>query len=266
MPVCFEEPPRRRVSVADATLHGMTELAYMVREDWAQHGTAMKSSSARIREWLGREPDVFAVTDVNKFNERGRDADLEFARYLSPGVDIPRACNLAELRDLRRDCQAGRLAVVAIHPYGQRDCDALRDVVESGALDRVVVMIWSPRDVVRAWLDGMGALDLHAGAARPACDPLLVRAAAMMVNEEYNGLSSGLGKASVVNLLRAFTRAGYPLDENLWLRAYFAAGGSFRHAESISKFVREMRSGVKHRTQERYRDDIVAILRKDLTV
>ncbi len=190
------------------------------------------------------------VTDVNKFNERGRDADLEFARYLSPGVDIPRACNLAELRDLRRDCQAGRLAVVAIHPYGQRDCDALRDVVESGALDRVFVMrrgggggpgarghgsgrhaTWSgsmahhgrggggpegggPGGAGGGGGGGAGggggrgggregdtgglpALDLHAAAGAvgvPACAQRAVRcsseAAAMMVNEEYNGLSS----------------------------------------------------------------------------
>lgn len=245
----------------------MTELGYMVREDWAQRGTAMKSNSVRIREWLGREPDVFAVTEVNKFNERDRNADLGFARYLSPKVDTSRACNLAGLSALGRDGHAARLAVVvAVHPYGQRDCDALRHVVESGSLDRLFVMIWSPRDVVRAWLDASGAINLQVGTAGPACDPLLIRAATMMVDEEYNGLSSGRGKDAVVNLLRALAEAGYPLDETLWLRAYFAAGGAFRHAESISKFVREMKSGVRHRTQERYRGDIVGMLRDEVTI
>jgi hypothetical protein len=244
----------------------MTELGYMVREDWAQQGTAMRSSSNRILEWLGREPDVFAVTDVSKLNERDRNADLEVARYLSPSVNSSRARNFRELRGLGRDGHAAHLGVVAaIHPYGERDCEALRHVVGADSLDRLFVMIWSPRDVVRAWLDGVGAVDLHVGATGPACDPLLVHAAAMMVNEEYNGLSSGRGKDSVVSLLRAFAKAGYPLDETLWLRAYFAAGGSFRQAGSISKFVREMKSGVKHRTRSIYRDDIVSILRKDVT-
>ena len=35
----------------------MTEIAYMVREDWAQRGTAMQQSSAIIRSWLNGDPD-----------------------------------------------------------------------------------------------------------------------------------------------------------------------------------------------------------------
>jgi hypothetical protein len=59
----------------------MTDLAYMVREDWAQQGTAMVSGSARIREWLGDGPIVFAVTDKRKFNGV-HSADLEAAEYI----------------------------------------------------------------------------------------------------------------------------------------------------------------------------------------
>jgi len=55
----------------------MTDLAYMVREDWAQQGTAMATSSARIRDWLGDGPYLFAVTDVRKFNRIDHSADLE---------------------------------------------------------------------------------------------------------------------------------------------------------------------------------------------
>jgi hypothetical protein len=52
-----------------------------------------------------------------------------------------------------------------------------------------------------------------------------------MINEQYNGLSSGRGKDVVVQLLRAFSNSGYPLDEGAWLRAFFAAGGTFPHAD-----------------------------------
>ena len=82
------------------------------------------------------------------------------------------------------------------------------------------------------------------------------------MNLEYNGLSSGRGKDSVICLLRAFTNSGYPLDETDWMRAYFAAGGNFRHCETVVKFVREMKNGVRHRVQSRYRGDIVDFLRE----
>ena len=44
-----------------------------------------------------------------------------------------------------------------------------------------------------------------------------LEAARCWVNGQYNGLSSGNGKAAVVQLLRAFTSAGYPLDADTWL-------------------------------------------------
>ena len=82
-----------------------------------------------------------------------------------------------------------------------------------------------------------------------------------MVNEEYNGLSSGHGKDAVVQLVRAFTAAGYPLDVDSWLRAYFAAGGTFRHGESVAKLLTEMKKGVQHRVKPRYVSEIVEVLR-----
>jgi hypothetical protein len=39
----------------------MTELGYMVREDWAQHGTTMIPQSAVIRDWLGDPPYIFGA-------------------------------------------------------------------------------------------------------------------------------------------------------------------------------------------------------------
>ncbi|KQZ84128.1 hypothetical protein ASD56_08935 [Microbacterium sp. Root166] len=88
----------------------------------------------------------------------------------------------------------------------------------------------------------------------------MVEAASMMVDEQYNGLSSGYGKDAVVQLVRAFASEGLPVDPESWLRAYFVAGGDFRHADSINKLVTEMRSGVKHRVQSRYVDNIFQLI------
>lgn len=86
-----------------------------------------------------------------------------------------------------------------------------------------------------------------------------------MVNEQYNGVSSGHGKDAVVQLLRAFTSSGYPLDAGASLRAFFAAGGTFRHAGSVAKFVKEMKAGTKHRVAPRFREEILDNLREGIT-
>jgi hypothetical protein len=104
-------------------------------------------------------------------------------------------------------------------------------------------------------------VNLHTGAALAAPDPLLIAAAEAMIDEEYNGLSSGRGKDAVVQLVRAFGLEGFPVDVDTWLRAYFAAGGNFRHADEIAKLIGEMKNGTKHRVQPRYGDNIVEVLR-----
>lgn len=83
-----------------------------------------------------------------------------------------------------------------------------------------------------------------------------------MVNEEYNGLSTGNGKATVVQLLRSFESEGFAPDAETWLRAYFAAGGSFRNAETVKKLVGEVQNGTRHRVPQRFRTEIVSILRE----
>ncbi|MEU4244219.1 hypothetical protein [Actinoplanes sp. NPDC026619] len=239
----------------------MTDLAYMVREDWAQHGTAMVSSSARIRDWLGDEPVVFAVTDKRKFNG-AHSADLEAAEYIVEGRARHDVVDIAALTRLADDDRMVKIAVVVLHPFDQQDCEALSEMIGSQAAGRVFVLIWSPRDIIRAWLDGHGAVDLHTGVPLPAPDPLQVAAGKLMVDEQYNGLSSGRGKDAVVQLLRAFTGSGYPLDGDAWLRAFFAAGGAFRHADSVVRFVKEMKAGTKHRVTPRFRVDILDVLRE----
>jgi hypothetical protein len=91
-----------------------------------------------------------------------------------------------------------------------------------------------------------------------------VKAATSWVAREYNGLSSGRGKDAVVQILKAFQADGYSLHESTWLSAFFAAGGSFSHAESVAKLLREIQKGTKHRVSPAFRPDIVSVLRVQL--
>jgi hypothetical protein len=238
----------------------MTELAYMVREDWAQHGTMMVAQSALIREWLGEAPYLFAVADAKKF-QGDRPADLETADFIASDPSTRKVFSIGELADLARHDNEINHAITVLHPYEQRDLDALASAFKHGILGKIFVMIFSPRDVVRSWLDGFGALNLHSGEVVATPDPVMVEAGRLMVSEEYNGLSSGRGKDVVVQLVRAFAAAGYPLDVDPWLRAYFAAGGTFRHGESVAKLVGEMKKGVKHRVRTPYVSNILDVLR-----
>lgn len=239
----------------------MTELACMVREDWAQHGTTMIPQSAVIRDWLGDPPYVFATWDMKKY-QSSNSADREFVQYLTPASADRRVVNLSELRALTDGDSRLVAPLVVLHPFKEADCDLVREVYAAGAVDRMFVIVWSSRDTIRTWLNGVGATNLHAAAASTAPDAVQIEAARCWVSEQYNGLGSGSGKASVVQLLRVFTAAGYPLDVDTWLAAYFAAGGGFRHAEDIEKFIKEMQRGVRHRIQERYRPDILTVLRE----
>jgi hypothetical protein len=250
------------MSEAAETILLVTELAYMVREDWGQHGTAMVPQSAVIREWIGAPPNLFAVTDVKKFNADDRGADLEAAEYIAPEAATRKVFNISELSRLEREDKVIDHAIVVLHPYEQRELDTIRKAAKADSVGRLFVMIWSPHDIVRTWLDGLGALNLHTGKALLDPEPLMVAASRMMIDEEYNGLSSGHGKDAVVQLVRAFAAEGYPVDVDAWLRSYFAAGGSFRHAESIEKLVKEMKAGTRHRVIPRYRDNIVQIIRE----
>jgi len=237
----------------------------MVREDWAQHGTAMVPQSAVIRDWIGEPPYLFAVTSVKKFNANDRSVDLETAQFIAPNPATRKVFNISELASLGNNGEVLDRAIVVLHPYEQGDLEALASAVEHESINKVFVMIWSPQEIVRTWLDGRGAMNLHTGEALAAPDPLMVAAAESMIDEEYNGLSSGRGKDAVVQLVRAFAAEGYPVEVDPWLRAYFAAGGTFRHAESISKLVKEMKAGTQHRVKQRYVQNIVEVLRDRVT-
>jgi hypothetical protein len=168
--------------------------------------------------------------------------------------------DLSALGELRHPDKSLTPPLVVLHPYKEQDCDLLREIVEVASVARLFVIIWSPRDMVRTWLDGMGAVNLHTRAALGASDAVQLEAARCWVDEQYNGLSSGNGKAAVVQLLRAFTSAGYPLDAIPGLRAFFAAGGKFRHATAVTKLITEIQAGTQHRITARYRPDILSVL------
>jgi hypothetical protein len=231
----------------------------MVREDWAQHGTAMVPQSARIRDWLGDLPLLLATSDLKKYKDQ-HSADREFVRYLLGDAPRPPIMTFAELDELRRPGDPVSACVVALHPYGEYDCETLRKIVVAGRLARVFVIVWAPTEAVRTMFDGLGAVDLHTGEAAPAPDAVQFEAAKSMVAEQYNGLASGNGKDAVVQLVRAFAAEGYPLDVDSWLRAFFRAGGEFDEAVKVKKLIEEMQKGVRHRVKQRYRPDIVGIL------
>ncbi|TJY66141.1 hypothetical protein E4J89_17855 [Arthrobacter sp. CAU 1506] len=237
----------------------MTELAYMTREAWAQGGTLMVPQSAVIRDWLGEPPYVFAASDIRRLREPNS-ADMEFIDYVA-FEKVPRQIlGISELRQLAQQSKRFNGAVTVLHPYEQDDCELLRKLVTNDEIERLFVVIWSPSDMVRNWLDGMCARNLDTGSVHDAPDSVQLEAAKCMVDEQYNGLSTGNGKAAVVQLIRAFAEGGYLLEKEPWLKAFFAAGGEFRHAESISKLISEMKKGTRHRVQQRYRLEILSIL------
>ncbi len=57
------------VSVVAVTMSGMTAIAYMTLSEWGQRGTAMVQQSARIRDWLGGEPYLFATASMKQYND-----------------------------------------------------------------------------------------------------------------------------------------------------------------------------------------------------
>jgi len=240
----------------------MAELAYMVREDWAQRGTGMLKHSARIREWLGDDRFALLVADASKYHS-DRAADRETAKYI--GL-VNQRVGPASISDLgkKRGEPLRAITALVIHPYLESDLDVLRRAVNDGVVGRMFVMVWSPKEVVRLWLDALGALNLHNEASHALPNAVMIEASRIMVDEEYNSLESGHGKDAVVGLMRAFRSAGYPSDEKSWARAFVAAGGSFRGLKSVQRFAIEIQGGTRHRVASRFPNEIVRILEQQV--
>lgn len=240
----------------------MTELAYMVREDWAQRGTAMQRQSALILDWLGPEPYVVATGDLRQYRSPAS-AHREFIEYLTQGSNRQIVVEFSSLKELREAGSKLDRPLVAVHPHEVRDCEVLRAIAQADSVGKLFAIVWHGDDMVRRWLDGFQAVNLDPDATTgSAPDEVQIEAGRCWVDEQYNGLGHGNGKSAVVQLLRAFTLDGYPLDADTWLRAFFAAGGSFGAAAQVEKLIQEMQSGVRHRIKDRYVTDIVEVLRE----
>ena len=188
-------------------------------------------------------------------------ADKEFAEFVTEG-EPPAVGTTAELRKLLKEGIRVERAITVMHPYERDDCELLRALVEQDLLAKLFVIVWSSADPVRSWLEGLGAMNLHTNTVHPLPDTMLVEAGKCMVHEQEGGLSTGRGKEAVVQLVRTFAQHGYPVKIAPWLRAFFAAGGDFEHAESVSKLISEIQRGTKHRVKTRYGDNIFEVLKK----
>ncbi len=126
----------------------MSELAYMVREDWGQRGTAMRQQSAVIRDWLGHPPYVVASADRKKY-ESDNSADREFVTYVAHAATDRNVIDLSNLNGLRRGDKTLTRPLIVLHPYEEQDCDLLREIVVLESVARLFVIVGSPRDQVR---------------------------------------------------------------------------------------------------------------------
>lgn len=249
------------MSVVAVTMGSVTELTYMTLSDWGQHGTAMVPQSARIREWLGDTPYLFATASMKQFTGHAS-LDRTIVEHVAPVASERTVVEIGQLHELIRDDAAISHGITVLRPFEEGDCDLLAELVRGRRLQKVFMIVHHESYPIRIWLDAMGATNLHTGTAAEPVSPVLQQAAESVKDEDYNGLSSGRGKDAIVQLVRAFEPHGYPVDPELWMRAYFAVGGSFGHAASISKLVTEMQRGVRHRVKPRYRGEIYDILLK----
>lgn len=240
-------------------MRGVTELAYMTLSDWGQRGTTVVPQSARIREWLGDAPFLFATASRKQYDSAAS-TDRIIVEHIAPTPADRVVVEIQSLRDLIRDESVISHAITVLRPFEEADCDLLAELVASGRLQKVFVIVHHDSYPIRVWLDAMGATNVHTGTSVTPITPVLRQAAESIKDEDYNGLSSGRGKDAIVQLVRAFQPNGYPVDPELWTRAYFTVGGSFGHAADIAKLVTEMQRGVRHRVKPRYREEIYDIL------
>jgi len=248
------------MSEASGNISSVTELAYMTISDWGQRGTAMESQSARIRDWLGEHPYLITVESRKGYESTGS-LDATFVKHLLPKPEDRFVVAIQELFELTDDDSEIRRPVVVLRPFSDPDCDLIARLVQEGRLKKVFVLVHHEGYPIKNWLDGMSAVDLHTGLKVAPPEPVMLEAVRAIRDEEYNGLSSGRGKDAIVQLVNAFANEGFAVDPAPWVQAYFAEGGTFHHAASISKLVTEMRKGVRHRVKPRFRDEIYDILK-----
>ncbi|WP_416442565.1 hypothetical protein AB3K78_09120 [Leucobacter sp. HNU] len=233
----------------------------MTYSDWAKQGNGMAESGQRIQEWIGDTSAYLFCAEKEAHyspNSHRQERDL-FASIQNPNIKSFKAAfgNLHEVQGKSVD-----VALVALIPFKEPEFEAIRRAIVDQTFPKIVIIITHEGEMSRSILRGFGAVNLETGEHDALPDPLLIEAAKTMVNEEYNGLGSGNGKDAVLSLIHAFRQAGYPTNKELWLAAYFAAGGKTRHAETVAKFIDEINKGTRHRFQNRFRPNIVEILKE----
>lgn len=238
----------------------MSDVAYMVREDWARD-IALADNSRPIHAWIAERPHLVVVHE-HPSQRRERAADVEAIRFISPASSRIDVINMAELRELAANQPIAR-PVVLVHPAEGRDSDdAIRRMLVEGRLGDTFALLWSPAHRLRLWLDATGACNLATGTRLAPPDAVLREACSTIQNEEYNGLDGGRGKDVTIHAIRALAAEGYPLDDAAWGRAILSAGASLEAAEVVMRFVREIRDGRQHRVQTRLRPDIARVWRE----
>ncbi|SJN10592.1 hypothetical protein FM113_09510 [Leucobacter sp. 7(1)] len=221
----------------------------------------MVERSERIRTWIGDTAAYVFCAEKRDYcaSMSGRiERDL-FEHIQTPTTKAITASfsELYKLKDEKIDA-----TLIALVPFREPDFESIRKAIEDDTFDKVVILIMREGEMSRSIARAYGALNLGTGVCDELPDSLMVEAARMMVNEEHNGLSSGIGKDATLSLIHAFRQSGVPAQKEPWLAAYFAAGGEVRHAETVAKFIDEINKGTRHRYKQRYRANIVEIIKE----
>ena len=249
------------MSVVQGRVMGMTDLAYMMFSDWANDGKGTSETSERIRSWIGEtDAYIFCVQKTEQLDSASREygtAGLLLEAIRSPHIKTV-AASYAELS--RLEGEQFDATLIATIPHGERETESLLRAIRSGTISKVVVIPLHEGELANYLFGGFEATNIVTGEQHELPDPLLLEAARMMVDVSYNPLSSGRGKDTVLTLIHAFHVAGYPVDKDTWLGAYFAAGGECDDALVIAKLIDEIGRGTKHRYDNRFRSNIVEIL------
>ncbi len=235
----------------------MAELVHVTRWQWADR-FQMRSNSEPVIAWLAGRAHVIVVADRRELTDP-RNTDREAMDYISPAET---RAGVVEYQELRRLTQVPALPFVLIHPASESEQESARLFLEGENAPAALVMVWREQDLIRLWLEARQSTNLLGDEPGTAPDAVALKAAATMVDEEYNGLRSGRGKDTVIHALRALSAEQYPLDPEYWARAIMTAGGSFESARIVARFASEMKAGRYHRvSKERFRPNIVAIWR-----
>lgn len=237
----------------------MTELAYMVREDWAGDPPDPAAGSKRVADWLAGRRHLVGVPRPPLGSDE-RPVDAAAIRWISPAET---RTAVRETSCLTHDLPPGGTTapVLFIHPTPTGDCQTIVDLVRGGLVRSAFVLVWSPMDTIRLWLEAMGAAELSGKPTPDLPDAVLMCAARAVQDEEYDGLDIGRGKDAAVQAIRVLAAEGYPLDPELWGRALLRAGSSLRSAEVVMDYVKSMAAGHRYRTERRFRDDIARVWR-----